>query len=62
MFAWIALIAALAIGAYFRNPAFALLGGLAIRLTLNVNPVPASGKLGKYSLQTQLYCWERPSV
>lgn len=54
MFAWIALIAALAIGAYFRNPAFALLGGLAIRLTLNVNPVPASGKLGKYSLQTAI--------
>lgn len=41
-------------GAYFKNPAFALLGGLAIRLTLGINPVPASGKLGKYSLQTAI--------
>lgn len=52
--AWVALIAALGVGAYFRNPAFALLGGLAIRLSLGVNPVKASGKLGKLSLQTAI--------
>lgn len=52
--AWALLIVALAVGAYFKNPAFALLGGLAIRLSLGVNPVKASGKLGKLSLQTAI--------
>ena len=50
-FAWFALVVSLALGVYYRNPAFALLGGLAIRLGLGVNPVKISGLLGRVSLQ-----------
>ncbi len=52
--AWVLLAAALGAGIYFRNPAVALLGGLFIRLALGVNPVPASGKVSKLSLQTAI--------
>ncbi len=53
-FAWALLIAALGLGAWLRNPAVALLGGLAIRLILNVNPVPNGNKVGKLALQTAI--------
>ena len=52
--AWVGLIAALGVGAYFKNPAFALLGALAIRLGLGVNPVKASATLGTLSLQAAI--------
>lgn len=52
--AWLGLLLALALGLYYRNPAIALLGGLAVRLGLGVNPVSGSGPLGKYSLQTAI--------
>ncbi len=45
---------ALLVGVYFRNPGLALLGGLAIRLGLGVNPIPRSGQIGKLSLQTAI--------
>ncbi len=41
-------------GIYFLNPAVALLGGLVARLSLDINPIANSGKLGKISLQTAL--------
>jgi uncharacterized integral membrane protein (TIGR00698 family) len=50
--AWAGLLVSLLIGFYYRNPAFALLGALAVRLLLGVNPVKQSGTLGKVSLQT----------
>ena len=49
--AWLALLLAIGVGIWFRNPAFALLGGLAIRLSTGLNPVSHSSSLGKYSLQ-----------
>jgi len=52
--AWLILILALGLGIYFRNPAVALLGGLFIRLALDVNPVAASGRISKLSLQTAI--------
>jgi uncharacterized integral membrane protein (TIGR00698 family) len=52
--AWLGIILALLAGAYYRNPAVALLGGLAIRLGLGVNPIKGSGVLGKLSLQTAI--------
>lgn len=39
---------------YLQNPAYALLGALVLRLALDVNPVPASGKISKLSLQTAI--------
>ncbi len=41
-------------GIYFLNPAVALLGGLVARLSLDINPIANSGKLGKISLQTAI--------
>jgi uncharacterized integral membrane protein (TIGR00698 family) len=52
--AWGVLLLALGIGIYLRNPAVALLGGLAIRLLWGINPVPVSAELGKYSLQSAI--------
>ena len=52
--AWGTLLVALLLGVYYRNPAFALLGGLGIRLGLGVNPVKMSGALGRYSLQSAI--------
>lgn len=52
--AWIALFCSIAVALFYLNPAVALLGGLAIRLILDVNPVPHTGKLGKLSLQTAI--------
>ena len=49
--AWIVLLLSLSVGVYLRNPAVALLGGLAVRLMWRINPVPASAAVGKYSLQ-----------
>ena len=45
---------ALAIGLYFRNPAYALLLGLATRLLTEVNPLHSVAKWGKLSLQTAI--------
>ena len=45
---------ALAIGLYFRNPAYALLLGLATRLLTGVNPLRSVAKWGKLSLQTAI--------
>ncbi len=53
-FAWAVLLLALLAGLYLRNPAIALLGGLFVRLVWRHNPVPASGAVGKYSLQTAI--------
>ncbi len=52
--AWLGLAATLAAGLYLRNPAVALLGGLTVRLLLDVNPVPASQRLGSLALQTAI--------
>ena len=48
------LAAALLLGGYLRNPAVALLGGLGIRLILDINPVPNSSMLGRLSLQSAI--------
>ena len=42
------------LGIYFQNPAYALLGALALRLTIDVNPIKNSGTIGKLSLQTAI--------
>lgn len=42
------------LGIYYQNPAYALLGALFLRLTLNVNPIKSSGTIGKLSLQTAI--------
>ena len=52
--AWLGVFAALAIGIYFRNPAYALLLGLATRLFTGVNPLQSVSKWGKLSLQTAI--------
>ncbi len=52
--AWIAFLISVFAGIFFLNPAIALLGGLMIRLALDVNPVPNTGKLGTLSLQTAI--------
>ncbi len=39
---------------YLKNPAVALLGALVLRLVLDVNPIPQSGRIGKLSLQTAI--------
>ena len=52
--AWGVLLLALGVGTYLRNPAVALLGALAVRLLWGINPVPISGALGKYSLQSAI--------
>ncbi|MED5347623.1 MAG: putative sulfate exporter family transporter [Pseudomonadota bacterium] len=45
---------ALAVGLYFRNPAYALLLGLSTRLLTGVNPLHSVAKWGKLSLQTAI--------
>ena len=45
---------ALAVGVYFRNPAYALLLGLATRLITGTNPLHSVAKWGKLSLQTAI--------
>ena len=50
--AWLGLLAALGGGIALQNPAVALLGGLLIRLGLDVNPVREGLRLGTISLQT----------
>ena len=50
--AWLGLLAALGGGIALQNPAVALLGGLLIRLGLDVNPVRRGLRLGTVSLQT----------
>ncbi|MDD9963591.1 MAG: putative sulfate exporter family transporter [Gammaproteobacteria bacterium] len=50
--AWLCLLAALGGGIALQNPAVALLGGLLIRLGLDVNPVRRGMRLGAISLQT----------
>ena len=50
--AWLGLLAALGGGIALQNPAVALLGGLLIRLGLDINPVRSGLQLGTISLQT----------
>ena len=50
--AWLGLLAALGGGIALQNPAVALLGGLLIRLGLDINPVRRGLRLGTISLQT----------
>ena len=50
--AWLGLLAALGGGIALQNPAVALLGGLLVRLGLDVNPVRRGIRLGAASLQT----------
>ena len=50
--AWLGLLAALGGGIALQNPAVALLGGLLIRLGLDINPVGRGLQLGTISLQT----------
>ena len=50
--AWLGLLATLGAGIALQNPAIALLGGLLIRLGLDVNPIRRSLRLGTISLQT----------
>ena len=52
--AWIGLAVAIGAGIYWLNPAIALLGGLAVRLVLDVNPVAASGSISKLALQSAI--------
>lgn len=52
--AWFGVFAALAMGIYFRNPAYALLLGLATRLFTGVNPLQSVSKWGKLSLQSAI--------
>ena len=54
MLAWVGIIAGMVVGIAFGNPALGLLAGLAVRLILDVNPVPNSAKISKYGLQTAI--------
>ena len=51
---WLGVFLVIALGIYFQNPAYALLGALLLRLTLNVNPIKNSATIGKLSLQTAI--------
>ena len=51
---WLGVLLVIVLGIYFQNPAYALLGALALRLTINVNPIKNSGTIGKLSLQTAI--------
>jgi len=51
---WLGVLLVIALGIYFQNPAYALLGALALRLILDVNPIKQSGTIGKLSLQTAI--------
>lgn len=52
--AWVGVLLVIALGIYFQNPAYALLGALALRLILDVNPIKKSATIGKLSLQTAI--------
>ena len=52
--AWAGVASALVVGVYFRNPAYALLLGLATRLLTGVNPLHKLVNWGKLSLQTAI--------
>lgn len=52
--AWVGTSAAVAVGVYTLNPAYALLLGLATRLSTGVNPLQSVAKLGKLSLQSAI--------
>ena len=52
--AWLGVLLVIAVGIYLQNPAYALLGALALRLTLDVNPIKKSGTIGKLSLQAAI--------
>ena len=52
--AWVGVGLGLALGMALSNPALGLLAGLAVRLGLDVNPIPNSSKLSKYALQTAI--------
>ena len=52
--AWLGVSLVLALGIYFQNPAYALLGALVLRLILDVNPIKQSSTIGKLSLQTAI--------
>ena len=51
---WLGVLLVIVLGIYFQNPAYALLGALALRLTIDVNPIKNSGTIGKLSLQTAI--------
>ena len=53
-FAWLGAGLALLVGVYFRNPAYALLLGMATRLLIGVNPLYRVASWGKLSLQTAI--------
>ncbi len=52
--AWCGIALSIAAGVFYRNPALALLGTLAVRLILDVNPIASSSKYSKLSLQTAI--------
>lgn len=52
--AWVGTSAAVAVGIYTLNPAYALLLGLATRLSTGVNPLHRATKVGKLSLQSAI--------
>ena len=52
--AWVGIAASIGVGILYRNPALALLGTLAVRLLLDINPIVASSKISKVSLQTAI--------
>ena len=52
--AWFGIAVAIGVGIVFQNPALALLGTLAVRLVLDVNPIEASSKISKLALQTAI--------
>lgn len=52
--AWVGVVLALAVGVYFRNPAYSLLLGLATRLLTGMNPLYRVAKWGKLSLQAAI--------
>ena len=53
-FAWLGAGLALLVGVYFKNPAYALLLGMATRLLIGVNPLYRVASWGKLSLQTAI--------
>jgi uncharacterized integral membrane protein (TIGR00698 family) len=54
MMTLIGLFLAISVGIYYQNPAYALLGALFLRLSLNSNPIPNSRRIGQTSLQTAI--------
>ena len=51
---WLFLGLSLGLGLYYKNPAIALIGTMAVRLTWQQNPIAAASRYGKLALQTAI--------